>query len=92
MPKPALVSNYSFHHLPVLADEVMKTLENLPLELVNDGLLIDATIGGGGHSSLLLEAYPSLRLIGLDQDPLAAAAAAEKLAPYGNRVQIISKN
>ncbi|WP_320675542.1 16S rRNA (cytosine(1402)-N(4))-methyltransferase RsmH [Prochlorococcus sp. MIT 1300] len=92
MPKPALVSNYDFHHLPVLADEVLTTLENLPLELINDGLLIDATIGGGGHSSLLLEAYPSLRLIGLDQDPVAAAVATERLAPYSSRVEIISKN
>jgi len=57
-----------------------------------DGLLIDCTLGGGGHSALLLEAHPQLRLIGLDQDPTARAAAAERLAPFGDRVQIVATN
>ncbi|WP_371811809.1 16S rRNA (cytosine(1402)-N(4))-methyltransferase RsmH [Synechococcus sp. LA31] len=54
--------------------------------------LIDCTLGGGGHSALLLEAHPRLRLIGLDQDPTARAAAAERLAPFGDRVQIVATN
>jgi 16S rRNA (cytosine1402-N4)-methyltransferase len=56
------------------------------------GLLIDCTLGGGGHSALLLEAHPTLRLVGLDQDPTARAAAAERLAPFGERVQIVATN
>ena len=55
-------------------------------------LLIDATLGGGGHSTLLLEAHPDWQLIGLDQDPSARAAAAERLAPFGGRVRIEAAN
>lgn len=56
------------------------------------GLLIDCTLGGGGHSALLLEAHPSLRLVGLDQDPTARQAAAERLAPFGDRVRVVATN
>ena len=55
-------------------------------------LLIDCTLGGGGHSALLLEAHPDWQLIGLDQDPTARAAAAAQLAPYGDRVRIEAAN
>ena len=58
----------------------------------SDGLLIDATLGGGGHSALLLERHPNLRLIGLDQDPTARAAAASRLAPFNERIQILGVN
>ena len=58
----------------------------------SDGLLIDATLGGGGHSALLLDRHPNLRLIGLDQDPTARAAAARRLAPFTERVQILGVN
>ncbi|MGA0252841.1 MAG: 16S rRNA (cytosine(1402)-N(4))-methyltransferase RsmH, partial [Vulcanococcus sp.] len=56
------------------------------------GLLIDCTLGGGGHSALLLEAHPGLRLVGLDQDPTARQAAAERLEPFGDRVSIVATN
>ena len=78
-----------FSHVPVLADAVLEAAEQLP---GREGLLIDATLGGGGHSALLLERYPGLRLVGLDQDPTARAAAAERLAPFGDRVQIVATN
>jgi len=55
-------------------------------------LLIDCTLGGGGHSALLLEAHRNWQLIGLDQDPTARVAAAERLAPYGDRVRIEAAN
>ena len=79
----------SFFHQPVLAAAVLEASEQLPRE---NGLLIDATLGGGGHSALLLERHPGLRLIGLDQDPAARAAAAECLAPFGDRVLIEATN
>ena len=79
----------SFSHVPVLADAVLAAAEQLPR---SEGLLIDATLGGGGHSALLLERHPGLRLIGLDQDPTARAAAAERLSPFGDRVTIVATN
>ena len=78
-----------FSHVPVLADAVLAAAEQLPRK---GGVLIDATLGGGGHSALLLERHPGLRLIGLDQDPTARAAAAERLAPFNDRVTIVATN
>ena len=78
-----------FSHVPVLADAVLEAAEQLPRK---EGVLIDATLGGGGHSALLLERHPGLRLIGLDQDPTARAAAAERLAPFNDRVTIVATN
>ena len=75
--------------MPVLADAVLDAARQIPRP---DGLLIDATLGGGGHSALLLEQHPGLRLIGLDQDATARAAAAERLASFGDRVSIVATN
>jgi 16S rRNA (cytosine1402-N4)-methyltransferase len=72
-----------------LADAVVAGAEHLPH---HNGVLIDATLGGGGHSALLLERFPGLRLIGLDQDPTARAAAAERLAAFADRVEILATN
>ncbi len=72
----------------MLAHQVLEAFASLPAE----GVLLDCTLGGGGHSSLLLEAHPGWQLIGLDQDPEARKAAATKLAPFGERVQIIATN
>ena len=69
-----------FEHVPVLAEPVLAAFAALP---ARTGLLIDCTLGGGGHSALLLEAHPQLRLVGLDQDPSARAAAADTLKPGG---------
>jgi 16S rRNA (cytosine1402-N4)-methyltransferase len=75
--------------LPVLANVVLQAAEALPSQ---DGVLIDATLGGGGHSALLLERHPQLRLVGLDQDPAARAAAVDRLAPFSDRIQITATN
>jgi 16S rRNA (cytosine1402-N4)-methyltransferase len=84
----------AFAHQPVLADSVLAGFAALEPLLAQrgGGVLIDCTLGGGGHSALLLEAHPSLRLIGLDQDATARTAAAERLAPFGDRVQIVATN
>ena len=78
----------------MLAGPVLEGFAELAplLEARGDGLLIDCTLGGGGHSALLLEAHPRLRLVGLDQDSTARAAAAERLAPFGERVTIVPTN
>ena len=78
-----------FEHVPVLAEPVLAAFAALP---ARGGLRIDCTLGGGGHSALLLEAHPQLRLVGLDQDPSARAAAAERLAPLGDRATIVATN
>jgi len=64
----------------------------LPSELTKQGLIIDATIGGGGHSAQILENFPGIKIIGLDQDPMAREAASKKLIKFGTRIKIISTN
>jgi 16S rRNA (cytosine1402-N4)-methyltransferase len=77
----------AFHHISVLPQEVIAGLNIVP-----GGLYLDATLGGGGHSSLILGAAPEVRLIGLDQDAQALAAAAIKLEPWGDAAQLIQSN
>jgi 16S rRNA (cytosine1402-N4)-methyltransferase len=74
----------------VLAAEVSEAFAALPRQ--GEGWLLDATLGGGGHAALLLEAHPRLRLIGLDRDPAARAAAAARLQPWQDRVEIVAGN
>jgi 16S rRNA (cytosine1402-N4)-methyltransferase len=71
-----MLSPAPFSHQSVLAAEVVEAFAALPP--APDGSpprLIDCTLGGGGHSALLLEAHPNLEVIGLDQDPTARTAA-----------------
>lgn len=74
-------------HLPVLLDRCIELLSPA-LELVANPILIDATVGLGGHSEALLEKFPNLRLIALDRDQTAVNKAAKRLAKFGDRVQI----
>src|SRR5690554_4928955 len=68
--------------------EVLEFLAPLP-----GGLFLDGTVGGGGHSRLILEATaPAGRLVGLDRDPSALAKAAEVLAPFGDRAVLMHGN
>ena len=69
-----------FSHLPVMAREVVELLLPVPA-----GLIVDCTVGGGGHSALLLEARPDVRLLGIDRDADAVAAARSRLARFGDR-------
>ena len=71
----------SFAHIPVLSDEVVSSFAPVPA-----GVVVDATVGGGGHSAALLTAYAGMQIIGLDRDPVALEAAAARLAPFGERV------
>ncbi|MCP9792194.1 16S rRNA (cytosine(1402)-N(4))-methyltransferase RsmH [Vulcanococcus limneticus Candia 3F8] len=93
VPPLAGATDDPFEHVPVLAGPLLEALADLPPTPAGAApLLIDCTLGGGGHSALLLEAHPQLRLIGLDQDPTARAAAAARLAPFGERVSIVASN
>ena len=70
-------------HIPVLYREVLKAFEN-----IDDGIIIDCTMGYGGHSSMILEANPNVRLIAIDQDQTAIDFSTERLSQYGDRVSI----
>ena len=70
-----------FHHSPVMGSEIVRLFADVPA-----GVIVDATLGGGGHAALLLAARPDRRLLGLDRDPAALAAAGVALAPFGDRV------
>jgi 16S rRNA (cytosine1402-N4)-methyltransferase len=84
MNMPNVEPPLDFRHLTVLQKETVTGLE-----LRRGGLCVDLTLGGGGHTEAVLEAYPAVRVIGFDRDPTAIAAASERLLPFGNRVSII---
>lgn len=70
-------------HIPVLYREVIEAFSPC-----KEGIVIDCTMGYGGHSSLLLDHNGALKLIGIDQDPTAIEFSSKRLEPYGNRVEI----
>ena len=72
-----------FVHLPVMLVEVVSLLAPVP-----EGIFVDATLGGGGHSEAVLDAHPGLRLVGYDRDPEAVAAATARLARFGPRIKV----
>ena len=74
---------HDFHHLPVMVERIVELFAPVP-----PGVLIDATVGGGGHARALLEAHPHLQLLGLDQDADALAAAAAALTEFEGRVTL----
>jgi 16S rRNA (cytosine1402-N4)-methyltransferase len=74
-------------HLPVLLERVLAlfapALENRP------AVVVDATLGLGGHSEALLSAHPQLTLVGLDRDPNALAFSRERLEPFAERIHLV---
>ncbi len=74
-------------HTPVLLE---RCVELLGPALQRDGaVLVDATLGMGGHSEAFLERFPGIRLIGLDRDTDALRIAGERLARFGDRVKLV---
>lgn len=79
-------------HVPVLLDRCVELLEPALTRRSTDGsgaVLVDATLGAGGHAERFLTELPGLRLIGLDRDPNALWIAGERLAPFADRVLLI---
>ena len=78
-------------HVPVLLDRCVELLRPALTRQGDDGagaVLVDATLGAGGHAERFLRELPRLRLIGLDRDPDALLIAGERLAPFGDRVML----
>lgn len=69
-----------FAHEPVMVEEITELFGPVP-----PGTVVDATLGGGGHSAALLQAHPHLSVLGIDRDAAAIAAATARLAPHGDR-------
>ena len=76
-----------FYHVSVLLQECLDGLNIKP-----DGIYVDGTLGGAGHSSQIAKRLTTGRLIGIDRDPVALKAAGERLKPYGDRVILVHAN
>ena len=76
-----------FVHVSVLLDEAVGGLN-----IRQDGIYVDGTLGGGGHSSEIVKKLTSGRLIGIDQDADAIRAAGDRLAEYKDKVTIVRSN
>ena len=76
-----------FYHVSVLLDECIHALNIKP-----DGIYVDGTLGGAGHSSQIAARLTTGRLIGIDRDTKALKAASERLAPYADRVTLVHSN
>ncbi len=76
-----------FHHVSVLLDECIEGLNIKP-----DGIYVDGTLGGAGHSYHIAEKLTTGRLIGIDRDPVALKAAGERLSPFADRVTLVHSN
>ena len=76
-----------FHHVSVLLEECIEGLNIKP-----DGIYVDGTLGGAGHSSRIAALLTTGRHIGIDRDPVALKVAQERLAPWADRVTLVHSN
>jgi len=72
-----------FEHRPVMVDEIVELFRSVP-----SGIVVDATVGGGGHAAAILDALSHVSLLGLDRDADAVAATGSSLARFGDRVSL----
>lgn len=82
-----MAEGISFSHYSVMLKECIEALNIKP-----DGIYVDGTAGGGGHSFEIAKRLTTGRLIAIDQDADAIAAAGERLRPYGDRVTLVRDN
>lgn len=76
-----------FHHISVLLQECLDGLNIRP-----EGIYVDGTLGGAGHSFCIAQRLSTGRLIGIDRDPVALQAAGKRLESYANRVTLVHAN
>ena len=74
-------------HVPVMLDRCLELLA--PVAEAADAVIVDATLGLGGHTSALLAAHPDLTVIGLDRDREALELARRRLAQFGDRARFV---
>ncbi|HZC71830.1 MAG TPA: 16S rRNA (cytosine(1402)-N(4))-methyltransferase RsmH [Jatrophihabitans sp.] len=74
-------------HVPVLLERVLALLS--PALADRSAVVVDATLGLGGHAEALLRAHPQLTLVGLDRDPVALARSSERLTPFAARIRLV---
>lgn len=72
------------YHRPIMTEQVVAFLKP-----PRDGVMVDCTVGGGGHAEAILDAYPGVKLIGMDRDEDAVVKAKERLQRFGQRQRII---
>jgi len=77
-------------HIPVTVERVLELLEPVlgPDAQTQEPVMVDATTGLGGHAAAVLQRFGQARVIGLDRDPQAVAAARERLSQFGQRAQV----
>ena len=78
---------HTFSHISVLLHECIEALDIKP-----DGIYVDCTLGGGGHSLEIVKRLTNGKLICIDQDAAAIAAASERLAPYKDKIVFVKNN
>lgn len=71
-------------HDPVMVEEVLEILET-----AREGVILDGTLGGGGHTEAMLRRWPRCRILGVDRDPEALEKARERLTPFSDRVRYL---
>ena len=75
-------------HVPVLLERVLETLAPA-IAAQQEPVVVDATLGLGGHAEALLTRFETVRIIGIDRDPQAREKAGERLAAFGDRVELV---
>jgi 16S rRNA (cytosine1402-N4)-methyltransferase len=74
----------AFVHRPVMVDEIVAAFGSVP-----GGVVLDATLGGGGHTEALLDSRADLLVLGIDRDPAALTAATARLERFGDRFRAV---
>lgn len=85
----AMTKDVAFSHQPVMQNEIISAFTSVVAQNEN-GWIIDATLGGAGHATALLQAFPTIRIAGIDQDDLARKAAAQRLTAFNDRTKIVA--
>ncbi|WP_432707395.1 16S rRNA (cytosine(1402)-N(4))-methyltransferase RsmH [Nocardiopsis ansamitocini] len=86
-PRPGDPTDPRPAHVPVMLDRVLEVLA--PALSEPGAVVVDGTLGLGGHSEALLCAHPGLRLVGVDRDTTALERSAQRLAPFADRIDLV---